>query len=68
MVADTLEELHIFTSLIGVKRHFFINQKRVGTMISPVTSDQHVIALVNGAKLVTSRVVLDKAKSITPPL
>lgn len=64
MVADSLEELHEFSTLIGVKRHFFHNSKAAPHY--DITSEQHVIAIENGALLVSSREVLTKGKLLLP--
>ena len=64
MVADSLDELHEFAIKIGVKKHFFHRSK-----VAPhydITSEQHVVAMANGAELVDSRVVLQKAKHLLP--
>lgn len=53
MVASSLSELHDFAPSIDVKPHFFHKHKRLSHY--DITSDQHVIALQKGAKLVSTR-------------
>jgi len=60
MVADSLEELHQFAAKIGVKPHFFHRSKTAPHY--DITSDQHAVAIANGAVLVSSREVLAKGK------
>lgn len=62
MVADTLWELDEFAKLIGVKSHFFHRSKTAPHY--DITSEQHEVALKNGAVLVTSREVLKKGKNL----
>lgn len=52
MVADSLQELHEFAAKIGIKKHFF-HKHRVASHYD-ITSDQQVVALSNGAQLVSS--------------
>lgn len=62
MVADSLEELHEFADHIGVKRHFF-HKARSGWHYD-ITSEQHTVALSQGAIQVSSRDILMKAKNL----
>jgi hypothetical protein len=64
MVADSLEELHEFAIRIGVKKHFFHRSKTAPHY--DITSEQHVVAIAHGAKLVDSREVLAKGKLLLP--
>ncbi len=56
MVADTFQELHEFAVKIGVKKHFFHRSKTAHHY--DITSDQHLVAINNGAKLVDSREIV----------
>lgn len=53
MVATSLTELHDFAPSIEVKPHFF--HKHIRLSHYDITSEQHVIALQKGAKLVSTR-------------
>lgn len=64
MVADSMEELHAFAERIGVKKHFFHRSKTAPHY--DITSEQHVVAIANGATLVDSREVLAKGKLLLP--
>lgn len=64
MVADSLEELHMFAVQIGVKKHFF-HKAKAGWHYD-INSDQHIIAVAQGAKLVSSKELLAKAKGLIP--
>jgi len=64
MVADSIEELHLFAEQIGVKKHFFHRSKTAPHY--DITSEQHPLALANGALLVSSREVLAKGKLLLP--
>ncbi len=64
MVADSMEELHTFAERIGAKKHFFHRSKTAPHY--DITSEQHAVAIANGAQLVTSRVVLAKGKLLLP--
>lgn len=64
MVADSMDELHEFARKIGVKPHFFHRSKTAPHY--DITSDQHVVAIANGAQLVTSREVLAKGELLLP--
>ncbi len=62
MVADSLNELHDFAKKIGVKPHFF-HRARSGWHYD-ITSDQHAVAMRNGAVQVASRALLPIAKKL----
>lgn len=63
MVADSVEELREFAVKIGVKPHFWHKSGRNGELSHfDITSDQHAVALENGASLVDTRVILEKAR------
>jgi hypothetical protein len=64
MVADSMGELHEFACKIGVKPHFFHRSKTAPHY--DITSDQHLVAIANGAQLVDSREVLAKGKLLLP--
>lgn len=64
MVADSLEELHAFAINIGIKPHFYHRSKTAPHY--DITSEQHAVALTNGAVLVDSREVLKKSKLLLP--
>lgn len=55
MVADSKQELHQFAALIGVKRHFYDGGKRPHY---DITSEQHVVAIANGAVEVKSKEIV----------
>ena len=59
MVADSLAEVHAFAAKIGVKPHFWHKHDRLSHY--DITSEQHVIALVEGAQLVSSRELVSKS-------
>lgn len=61
MVADTLPELHEFALKIGVKKHFF--HRHPTCPHYDITSLQHNDAVANGAKVVSSKIVLKKGKN-----
>jgi len=61
MVADTLKELHEFAALIGIKPHFF-HKHRVASHYD-ITSDQQMVALGAGAKLVSSSEIVRIGKN-----
>ena len=60
MVADSLEELHAFATQITVKKHFFHRSKTAPHY--DINSDQQIVAIAQGAKLVDSREILAKGK------
>lgn len=66
MVADTLDELHSFAALIGIKPHFF---HRHPTMPHyDLTAEQRAFAVNFGAQQITSRelvVIAKSAKALT---
>jgi len=55
MVADTVEELHQFAELIGVKKHFFHRGDKPHYDISV---DQHAAAIANGAVEVSTKQIV----------
>lgn len=59
MVADTHQELHEFAAKIGVKKHFI---HRAGCTHYDITSEQHAVAVANGATEVDTREVLRVGK------
>lgn len=59
MVADSLAEVRTFAESIGVKPHFWHSQARLSHF--DITSEQHAIALLNGAQLVSSRELVSKS-------
>lgn len=59
MVADSISELHLFAEQIGVKKHFY---HRARYFHYDLTSDQHVVAVAQGAKEVSSREILEISK------
>ena len=59
MVADTIEELRAFATAIGVKPHFWHSHDRLSHY--DINSEQHVIAMAQGAVLVSSRELISKA-------
>lgn len=61
MVADTLDELHKFAEMIGVKRHFF---HRGDKPHYDVTEQQYLTAIENNAVEVTSREIVRLSKSL----
>lgn len=62
MVADSVDELHKFAATIGVKVHFFHRDKDHAHY--DITEEQHAKAIEAGAKLVTSKELLRKAKQM----
>ena len=53
MVGTTLEEVHAFAERIGVKKHFWHKHDRLSHY--DITAEQHAIAILSGAQLVSSR-------------
>ncbi len=63
MVADSLEELHLFAARISVKPHFF--HKSASYLHYDITAEQRLAAISSGAIEVTSKQLLIKAKEMT---
>ena len=67
MIADNFEELHEFAAKIGVKKHFFHSKSLYKHY--DITSDQHAIALENGAILLTDKATLiEKCRALMAQL
>lgn len=62
MTADTLSELHLFASSIGVKPHFFHKKSKYPHY--DLTAEQRDVAIGAGAQPVSSRELLGRAKAI----
>lgn len=62
LVADSLDELHAFAASIGVKPHFF--HKTASHPHYDITGEQRTKAIEAGAKEVTSKELLGKAKEM----
>lgn len=62
LVADTVAELHAFAASIGVKPHFF--HKSASYLHYDITEAQRTGAIAAGAKEVSSKELLGKAKEM----
>lgn len=62
LVADTVAELHAFAASIGVKPHFF--HKSASYLHYDITEAQRAAAIASGAKEVSSKELLGKAKEM----
>jgi len=62
LVADTVAELHVFAASIGVKPHFF--HKTASYPHYDINEEQRTKAIEAGAKDVSSKDLLSKAKEM----
>ena len=59
MVADSLEELHLFAETIGLKRHFFEGVRKGHPHYDLTNKTIMSKAIENGATIVSSKKVLE---------
>jgi len=64
MVADSLEELHIFAEKIGLKKHFFEGVRKGHPHYDLTNKEIYNKAIVAGAQIVGSKEILRISKSI----